>query len=197
MALANINNQKRQILSGLLADRPTAAVYYGDTYYATDNGLWYIYTPSGWVIESLPGIIAAIATLPGTVQADIAAMKADTALIKAQNQTAKATSHSFIFDADDLIKTGAITYNGLVKNLHLIVPTFTNVITATLTLVDGGSRVIWTSAAKAMSASYNLNTDAEWFDQLVDATCVWTVTLSGVAGGTGGTVVLVPRYYGV
>ena len=56
MALANVNNQKRQVLSGLLVNRPTAAVYYGDVYYATDNGLWYIYTPSGWVAEGLPPI---------------------------------------------------------------------------------------------------------------------------------------------
>lgn len=61
MALANVNNQKRQVLSGLLVNRPTAAIFYGDVYYATDNGLWYIYTPSGWVVESLPAIAVAAA----------------------------------------------------------------------------------------------------------------------------------------
>lgn len=60
MALANVNNQKRQILSGLLTNRPTAAIFYGDVYYATDSTLWYIYTPSGWIEESLPAIVAAI-----------------------------------------------------------------------------------------------------------------------------------------
>lgn len=65
MALANVNNQKRQVLSGLLVNRPTAAVYYGDVYYATDNGLWYIYTPSGWVAESLPGLASGEALLVG------------------------------------------------------------------------------------------------------------------------------------
>jgi len=64
MALANVNNQKRQVLSGLLADRPIAAVYYGDIYYATDTTLWYIYTPSGWITESIPGVIA---TLSGSI----------------------------------------------------------------------------------------------------------------------------------
>ena len=61
MALANVNNQKRQVLSGLLVNRPVSAIFYGDVYYATDNGLWYIYTPSGWVVESLPAIVATIA----------------------------------------------------------------------------------------------------------------------------------------
>lgn len=61
MALANVNNQERQVLSGLFAARPTTAIFYGDVYYATDNGLWYIYIPSGWVVESLPAIVATIA----------------------------------------------------------------------------------------------------------------------------------------
>ena len=263
MALANVNNQKRQVLSGLLAVRPTAAIFYGDVYHATDNGLWYIYTPSGWIVESLPTIITTIAgalpagtnnigdvdvvTLPGTVQADIATMKgkidtiqtdiatikttgtpvsaelpvgtknigdvdvaslpgtvqtdiatvrADIALIKDQNKTVYLDTYSFPFDADDLTKTEVIIYNGLVKNVHLIVPNFTNPVTVTLTLVDISGRIIWTSAAKAMGTSYNLELDTDWVDQLVDSTLIWTVTLSGVAGGTGGTVILVPRYYG-
>jgi len=62
MALANVNNQKRQVLSGLLTDRPIAAVYYGDIYYATDTTLWYIYTPSGWIVESIPGVLATLST---------------------------------------------------------------------------------------------------------------------------------------
>jgi hypothetical protein len=140
-----------------------------------------------------------VATLPGTVQADIAAMKADIALIKAQNQTVKPAIHSLVFDEDDLVKTSAIAYNGPVKHLHLVLPNFTNVVTATVTLVDASGRVLWTSAAKAKNASYNLEVDVAttWADQLVDSTMLWTVTLSGAAGGAGGTVVLVPRYYGV
>jgi len=213
MALANVNNQKRQVLSGLLVARPTAAVYYGDVYYATDNGLWYIYTPSGWVAESLPAIVTTligslpagtnnigdvdVASLPGTVAADIGTMQDDIALIKAQNQTAKLASHSFVFDDDDLVKTSAIAYNGMVKHLHLVAPNFTNPVTSTVTLVDASGRIVWTSAAKAENASYNLESESEWLDQLVDSTLIWTVTLSGVAGAGGGTVVLIPRYYGV
>ena len=175
MALANVNNQKRQVLSGLLVNRPTAAIFYGDVYYATDNGLWYIYTPSGWIQEGLPAI-----TVSTT-----------------QNQVFKPASHSFVFDADDLVKTAAVTYNGLVKHLHLVAPNFTNAVTAIVTLVDATGRILWASAAKAENASYNLESESEWLDQGVDSTLIWTVTLSGVAGGAGGTVVLVPRYFGV
>ena len=129
----------------------------------------------------------------------IGIMQDDVALIKAQNQIAVPAEHSFAFDADDLVKTSAIAYNGIVKHLHLVCPDFTNVVTATVTLVDASGRILWTSAAKAENASYNLELDtaAVWADQLVDSTLHWTVTLSGVAGGAGGTVVLVPRYYGV
>jgi len=52
MALASVNNQKRNIRSGLAAAIPTSDLYYGDTYYATDTSTWYIYCPSGWVEES-------------------------------------------------------------------------------------------------------------------------------------------------
>jgi hypothetical protein len=118
-------------------------------------------------------------------------------VIVAQNQTAKITSHSFVIGAAETSGTSAISYNGMVKNLHLVVPNFTNVVTVTVTLVDSSGRVLWTSAAKAKNASYNLSIEAEWFDQLVESTLIWTITLSGVPGGSGGTVVLVPRYYGV
>ena len=199
----------------------------GSSYYASDTKATYISGALGWTVKpaaaaqsvavasALPAgtnnigkvtlegeipagtkVIGGV-TFPGTVQADIAAMKADIALIKAQNQTAKPASHSFVFDEDDLVKTAAIAYNGLVKHVHLVVPNFTNVVTATVTLVDASGRVLWTSAAKAKNASYNLEAEIEWLDQLTDNTIIWTITLSGAAGGTGGTVVLIPRYYGV
>ena len=97
--------------SGLSTDvMPTpGAAGYGSTFYVEDIGVRYVYGSSGWVIDktSITGsIIAAIgsslpagtnnigdvdiATLPGTVQADIATLKADTALIKSDIATIKA-----------------------------------------------------------------------------------------------------------
>jgi hypothetical protein len=179
----------RYELSGPVADLVglthvgAEAIGPGSTFYAEETGAKYLLTGAGWLADYVAAIIS-------TLQTDIA-------LIKAQNQAARSTSHSLAFGAADTVKTSPITYNGLNKYLHLAVPAFTNVVTATVTLVDASGRVFYTSAAKAKGASYNLETETEWKDQLVDDTLIWTVTLSGAPGGTGGTVELVPRYYGV
>jgi hypothetical protein len=103
---------------------------------------------------------------------------------------------TFVFDEDDLTKTQALGVFGLLKHLHLVVPAFTNVVTATVTIIDSSSRILWTSAAKAKGASYNLESEAEWLDQIISGDLTMKVTLSGVAGGTGGTITAVLRYVG-
>jgi hypothetical protein len=120
--------------------------------------------------------------------------------IKNQNQTVKIGEHSLVIGAAETTKTSPITYNGPVKHILMVTPAFTNDVTATLSLIDASGRVLWTGPAKARSTSNNLEipTEALWAgDQLVNNTMLWKITLSGVPGGTGGTVVLVPRYYGV
>lgn len=117
--------------------------------------------------------------------------------IREQNQTVKSEVLIFAFDATGTTGTHGVGYTGMAKHLHLVVPNFTNDITATVTLIDASARILWTSAAKARNASYNLGIENEWFDQLVDTSLFWKVTLSGAAGGAGGTVTLIPRYYGV
>ncbi|MCL4502086.1 MAG: hypothetical protein M1438_09545 [Deltaproteobacteria bacterium] len=153
-----------------------------------------LYTDTGAEFLLLAGV-----WYPQLGQADLAAMQADIAALKAQNQTVQITSHEFVFGAADTGKTAAIAYNGSVSHLHLVVPDFTNVVTATVTLVDASGRVLWTSAAKAKNASYNLDdlSSGILVEQFVDHSLSWVVTLSGAPGGDGGTVVLVPRYYGV
>jgi hypothetical protein len=199
----------RYELSGLLEDLEglshigSEEIGFGSIFSTEDTREDYILTGAGW----LPKYLAVkVATLPGTVAADITAMKAkidtmqaDITLIKVQNQTAKSTSHSFVFGAAETEKTAAITYNGLNKHLHLVVPDFTNSVTATVTLEDASGRVFYTSAAKAKGESHNLEDilEEEWVEQLVDNTLIWKITLSEVPGGDGGTVVLVPRYHGV
>lgn len=144
-----------------------------------------------------PADIAAVVDELVVLKTVQALIQADIASIKTQNQTAKPASHSFAFDEADLTKTSPISYNGLVKHLHLVVPNFTNAVSTMVTLVDASGRVLWTSEPKAKNASYNLDIDLEWADQLVDSTLFWTINLSGVPGGTGGTVALMSRYYGV
>ena len=132
--------------------------------------------------------------------ADLLTIHDNVNLIKARNQIVKLALHNLVIGAAETSKISAITYNGVVKHLHMVVPNFTNVVTATLTLVDASGRELWLGPAKDKNASYNLEIPAEilWAgDQLVDSTLLWKITLSGVPGGAGGTVVLVLRYYGV
>jgi hypothetical protein len=104
---------------------------------------------------------------------------------------------TFVFDEDDLTKTQALGVFGLLKHLHLVVPAFTNVVTATVTITDSSGRILWTSAAKAKGTSYNLESETEWIDQVIAGDLTMKVTVSGVAGGSGGTVTAVLRYLAV
>lgn len=104
---------------------------------------------------------------------------------------------SFVFGAADTVKSQDLNFTGQMKHLHLRVPNFTNAVTATVTLTDADGYTVYTSAAKARNANYNLEADAEWFDQLVSGgTYNLVVTLSGVPGGTGGTVIAALRILG-
>jgi hypothetical protein len=137
-----------------------------------------------------------VASLPGTVAADIGTIKDDIALIKAQNLPPGAGSIELAFEAADTAKSQAIGVAGLLKGLHVRVPNFTNVVTATFTLTNAAGWVLWTSAAKAKNANYNLEVDVEWFEQVLMAPFLLVCTLSGAPGGAGGTVNLLPRYLG-
>lgn len=149
-----------------------------------------------------------VASLPGTVQADIAAMKAkidtaqaDLALIKAQNLPPNAISADLAFDADDLTKDQEITLEGLLKHVYVAVPNWTNAVTVNLKIKDASGRVFYTSKELARNAVYNLETllDAaglSWLDQVLTSATTLTVTLSGAAGGSGGTVAVKLRYFG-
>lgn len=119
MALANVNNQKRQVLSGLLAARPVAAVYYGDVYYATDNGLWYIYTPSGWVGESAP---VTLSTLPAS-EAHIGEVGCNTSLVVVTPDIGAAafTIGDFVGGKLTLANAGRVAAgSGIVQSLSVV-----------------------------------------------------------------------------
>lgn len=100
----------------------------------------------------------------------------------------------FVFGASDTAKDQALLPIQLIKHLHVVVPDFTNSVTATVTIEDGDGRVLWTSAAKAKGASYNLESEEEWYDQVISSDLSIVVTLSGAPGGTGGTVEVLLRY---
>lgn len=104
---------------------------------------------------------------------------------------------SLAFGAAETVKSLALGSEGLLKHLYLAVPNFTNGVTATVTLVTADGLVLYTSAALSKNAVYNLESQAQWLDQLlVGGLYVLQVTLSGAPGGSGGTVTGLARIYG-
>jgi hypothetical protein len=93
------------------------------------------------------------------------------------------SDYSFPFTATSLTATQTIQNNGYVTNLVFSVPNFTNGITGTLTVLDDLGSVIYDSTAKAKNASYVVAS----LSIPVDYKFTAKVTLSGVAGGDGGT----------
>lgn len=80
--------------------------------------------------------------------------------------------------------------NGFIKNLIIKVPDFTNVVTATVQILDDDGDILYDSGAKAKNAIYSLGNiaAAELGEIPVSYNYTVSVVISGVAGGTGGTV---------
>lgn len=80
--------------------------------------------------------------------------------------------------------------NGFIKNLIIVVPNYTNTITTTVQILDDDGVVLYDSGAKAQNASYPLGGigAAEVGAIPISYNYTVSVVISGVAGGTGGTV---------
>ena len=74
--------------------------------------------------------------------------------------------------------------NGFIERMIIKVPTFTNVVTATIQILDDDGDVLFDSGAKAMGTNYPLAT--VYIPLMYNYTT--NVILSGVPGGAGGTV---------
>jgi hypothetical protein len=77
--------------------------------------------------------------------------------------------------------------NGQTNMVLVEMPNFTNAITATLTVSDENGVTIMTKAAIAENANTMLDATDD-FDKAMAGTYTVLITLSGAAGGTGGTV---------
>ena len=77
-----------------------------------------------------------------------------------------------------------LTHVGVLTRYLLELPDV-NTITFTLSLIDENSKTIWSGAAHAENGSYSVPIDVE-----IDGKYKVDLTLSNVAGGTGGTAYL-------
>jgi len=108
---------------------------------------------------------------------------------------------SFAFDETETELTAALGVSGIMMNLQITVPDFTNEVTVTPSLktaADG--KTVWLGPALAKGASYNPDSDPTlsvyWANQVIKSTYLLVMTLSGAAGGEGGTVTALARVLG-
>lgn len=91
----------------------------------------------------------------------------------------------FNFDAVTLSLLSRICNTGYITDLIVVLPNFTNVITGTLTIEDDEANTLWTDpgAPRAKNAAYVVS----GIRVPVDDGFNFKMTLSGAAGGSGGT----------
>ncbi len=84
------------------------------------------------------------------------------------------------FLAHEIEVAAPLAFEGLVKNLHVSVPNFTNSVTATVTIEDSSGYVIYNSGALSKNTNNNVMPDIVIADP-----ATLKVTLSGEPGGSG------------
>jgi hypothetical protein len=103
----------------------------------------------------------------------------------------------FAFGAAGTEKEVQSVIEGEIKQIHLRVPNFANNVTLALSIEDEASYEIFTSGAKARNANYNLKATDLDHTVLIAGTFKFKATLSGDAGGEGGTAKAVILYWGI
>ena len=94
------------------------------------------------------------------------------------------------FTATSTTDTQTINENAFVNNIVITVPNFTNTVTTTVEIQDEEGSVLYTSGALNKNTTTTIGgiTAAKAGEVPVASGYKCVVTLSGVAGGTGGTV---------
>jgi hypothetical protein len=101
----------------------------------------------------------------------------------------------FVFGAADVAKSVQSVIEGEIKQIHLRVPNFTDVVTLTLSVEDEDGYEVFTSGAKAKNANYNLKATDLDDTLLIASTFTLKATLSAVHGGAGDEAVKAVIYY--
>lgn len=98
------------------------------------------------------------------------------------------SKHTFTYDATTTTATAnTVNESAFVRSIAVVVPNFTNAITVTLSIKDKDGYEVISKAAIAKNATTVFL--KEEVPVYYDSTL--TITLSGAAGGTGGTVAVV------
>lgn len=102
--------------------------------------------------------------------------------------------HSFVFGAAETSKTVSIDFAdgicGEVIKLVVVMPDWTNTVTARLTMNNVDGHEVYESLAMDKNEEYNITPCRKECLQAGETGEEWVVTLSGVPGGTGGTITL-------
>jgi len=100
----------------------------------------------------------------------------------------------FGYGATGTVVTHSSDVSGWINKMIVTVPNFTNAPTATITIIDPESITVYTSAALVNNSTTPLGDliGSADFGEVPIGNHPWkiTCTLSGVAGGTGGTVLV-------
>jgi len=112
---------------------------------------------------------------------------ADVKLSSSGGKMLRSQRKGLAFTATSLTNSYTLQCNGQMNMALIEMPNFTNAITATLTISDENGVVIMNKASIAENANTMLDATDD-FDKAMAGTYTVLITLSGVAGGTGGTV---------
>jgi hypothetical protein len=97
-------------------------------------------------------------------------------------------SKTLSFGATDTTKSFTVDGYGKIHSIVAVVPDFTNTVTATITLSNANSQTFYTSDALTKNNTHIIQNLRSYVP--VYGTNTLTVTLSGVPGGSGGSVAI-------
>lgn len=106
----------------------------------------------------------------------------------------KKYSYSLAFGASDVSKTAdidpALGIKGEVVKLVVTLPDWTNTVTAVISMANSDSKDVFASDPHVQNDEYDITLIGDECIILGKTGEKWKVTLSGVPGGSGGTVTL-------
>lgn len=114
-----------------------------------------------------------------------------------KDQRVQRVEVDFVFGATGTVKSVQSVIEGEIKQIHLRVPNFTNAVTLTLSVEDEAGYEIFNSGAKTKGANHNFKASDLNDSILIASTFTLKATLSGDAGGAGGTAKTVLHYWGI